>query len=69
MEKKEGLRWNSRGYFAGKERLTKSSRRKVVGNKRMRWGGGDGKEGKSSAGGRRGGKERLSRDRKDLGGR
>ncbi len=36
VEKKEGLMRNSRGNFARKERLTKSSRRKVVGKKRMR---------------------------------
>jgi hypothetical protein len=47
VEKKEGLRRSSRGNVPDKERLTKSSRRNVVGKMRMRWGGGDGKEGKS----------------------
>jgi hypothetical protein len=67
VEKKEGLRRNrrnSRGNFARKERLTKSSRRKVVGKERMRgrirW------EGMKDAGERMGGKERLIG--KDVGG-
>ena len=36
MEKKEGLRRNSRENVPDKDRLTKSSRRKVVGKERMR---------------------------------
>jgi hypothetical protein len=44
VEKKEGLRRSSRGNVPVKDRLTKSSRRNVVGKMRMRWGGGMGRK-------------------------
>ncbi len=71
MEKKEGLRRNSRGNFARKERLTKSSRRKVVGKKIMRGRGEMGRKERVTGRCRKkeGRKGEIERYRKDVGGR
>ncbi len=71
MEKKEGLRRNSRENVPDKDRLTKSSRRKVVGKKIMRGRGEMGRKERVTGRCRKkeGRKGEIERYRKDVGGR